>query len=148
MAWSGTARRGQDVTLKIAKSLPIKGRLTDLQGKPITGAKVNVESVAAAEKDDLTGTYNAYRVNPEFAGRALSLWLDGRATGENDVDAFRIRRRQQLLNRVDVIDVPRLIDGTGAERRSRRRGQRGRVADQQHLDVVPRGSVVIGSLRG
>ncbi len=81
VAWCGADSHGQELTLKLAEPCPIQGRLTDLQGKPIAGAKVRVDSVAATENDDLTAVYNAYRVNPEWGGSAFSRWLDGRATG-------------------------------------------------------------------
>ena len=81
VAWCGADSRGRELTLKLAEPCPIHGRLTDLQGKPIPGAKVRVDGVAAAENDDLTAVYNAYRANPEWGGSAFSRWLDGRATG-------------------------------------------------------------------
>ena len=81
VAWSGVEARGRDLTLKMAKPLPIKGRLTDLQGKPISGAKVTVESVTAAA-DNMTAAYNAYRVNPRDVGWGkLPPRLEGRASG-------------------------------------------------------------------
>ncbi len=69
------------ITIRLAKPLPIKGRLVDLQGKAVPNAKVIVESVSAAAGDDLTAAYNAYRVNPENAGGAFETRLDGQATG-------------------------------------------------------------------
>jgi RNA polymerase sigma factor (sigma-70 family) len=38
-----------DVTMKLAKERPIKGRFLDQQGKPVSGAKVVVNSIAAFE---------------------------------------------------------------------------------------------------
>lgn len=81
VAWSGNVSLGREMTLKMAKTLPIKGRLTDLQGKPIAGAKVKVESIEATDNDDLTGAYNAFRVNPEYTGSVFSRRLNGQATG-------------------------------------------------------------------
>ena len=81
IAWGGSASRGRELTLKMTKPYPIKGRLTDLQGKPIAGAKVRIESVAAADNDNLTAAYNAYRANPEWLGNAFSRRLDGSVTG-------------------------------------------------------------------
>lgn len=69
------------VTIRLAKPHPIKGRLVDLQGEPVPNAKVTVERVSAAENDDLTAAYNAYRVNPEWTGESLPIHLDGQATG-------------------------------------------------------------------
>ena len=72
---------GDMVTLRLVKPLPLKGRLVDLQGKPVPNANVIVERVSAAANDDLTAAYNAYRVNPESTWGAFSSQLDGRATG-------------------------------------------------------------------
>lgn len=69
------------LTIRLAKPLPIKGRLVDLQGMAVPNAKVIVESMSAAASDDLTAVYNAYRVNPENAGGAFETQLDGKATG-------------------------------------------------------------------
>jgi RNA polymerase sigma factor (sigma-70 family) len=81
VAWGGSASRGRELTLKMATPYPIKGRLTDLQGKPIAGAKVRIESVAAADNDNLTAAYNAYRANPEWVWSAFSRRLDGSMPG-------------------------------------------------------------------
>jgi RNA polymerase sigma factor (sigma-70 family) len=104
VAWSPAQTRGGDLTLKMAPPLPIKGRLVDLQGKPIAGAKVNVESVEAAVNDDLTGVYNIFRTNPRFPAVSLAR-LDAGATGAppgtvTDKDGrFELRRvgRNQLV---------------------------------------------------
>jgi RNA polymerase sigma factor (sigma-70 family) len=81
VAWGGFDSRDRELTLRMAEPYPINGRLTDLQGKPIAGAKVRIDSVAAADNDNLTAAYNAYRANPEWLGNAFSRWLDGSVTG-------------------------------------------------------------------
>lgn len=80
-AFSGSEPPGRALDLKLAKPLPIKGRLVDLEGKPVAGARVEVIDVRGAENDDLTGAYNAFRVNPDWHGMAFARWLDGKATG-------------------------------------------------------------------
>ena len=56
--------------------------MTDLQGKPVSNAKVVVEQVSALERRRPDRAYNAFRVkNPEWAGWAFAGSLDGRATG-------------------------------------------------------------------
>jgi RNA polymerase sigma factor (sigma-70 family) len=77
---SGLLNDPSPATIRLAKPLPIKGRLVDLQGKPVANAKVVIESVAAAENDDLTAAYNAYRVNPEWAS-GLRAFLRSTDTG-------------------------------------------------------------------
>jgi RNA polymerase sigma factor (sigma-70 family) len=79
--FSGYDFRGRTLELKLAKPLPIKGRLVDLQGKPIANARVVVVSVSRAGNDDLTGAYNAFRVNPHWSGASFSGSLDGMASG-------------------------------------------------------------------
>jgi RNA polymerase sigma factor (sigma-70 family) len=81
VASSGSVIQGDTLELRLARPLPIKGRLVDLQGKPISNAKVSVLFVSAADKDDLTAAYNAYRANPEWTWPALPMHLDGQATG-------------------------------------------------------------------
>jgi RNA polymerase sigma factor (sigma-70 family) len=69
------------LVIRLAKPLPIKGRLVNLQGKPIPNARAVVESVSAAENDDLAAAYDASRVNQDLMHHALPVTLDGKATG-------------------------------------------------------------------
>lgn len=78
---SGYLEGANAVTIRLAKPHAIKGRLVDLQGKPVPDAKVIVESISASTNDDLTAAYDAYRVNPEWTWQALPIQLDGNATG-------------------------------------------------------------------
>ena len=80
-AWSGSVTNSSELTLKIAPPLPIKGRLVDLQGKPIPNAKVQVVSVADPQNGDLTASYNAYRVNPVWTWDSQTAHLEGTAMG-------------------------------------------------------------------
>jgi RNA polymerase sigma factor (sigma-70 family) len=49
----GTARSLTGVTLKLPKDVPIKGRLIDLEGKPVAGAKVRVTALETGKDDTL-----------------------------------------------------------------------------------------------
>jgi RNA polymerase sigma factor (sigma-70 family) len=79
--WSGPINSTQDLVLKLPAPKTIKGRLVDLQGKPIARARVTVVSMAATQNDDLTALYNAYRVNPEWVFDSQTVSLPGQATG-------------------------------------------------------------------
>jgi RNA polymerase sigma factor (sigma-70 family) len=53
-AWIEADKIGKDdVTLRLAKDLPIRGRILDLEGRPIKGVTVKVRRVAAAPEGDL-----------------------------------------------------------------------------------------------
>ncbi len=79
--WSGPVNRTEDLVLKLPQPKPIRGKLVDLQGKPIPRARVTVLRVAATRNDDLSAFYNAYRVNPEWVVDDQAEYLDGKATG-------------------------------------------------------------------
>src|SRR5262249_55005618 len=44
----------RDLTLKLAKEMPLTGRVLDLQGKPVAGATVSVQGLHWSLRNDLT----------------------------------------------------------------------------------------------
>jgi RNA polymerase sigma factor (sigma-70 family) len=70
--WADVEPGRGDLTLKLAPDLPVRGRLIDLEGRPVAGATVGVRSVSATPDGDLTGALNAFRLNPEWVGASLT----------------------------------------------------------------------------
>src|SRR5262249_53930397 len=64
--WAPLAGPAAGTTLRLAEDVPIKGRLLDLEGKPVAGAAVRVVSVGASDDGDLQPAFNAMRLNPEW----------------------------------------------------------------------------------
>jgi protocatechuate 3,4-dioxygenase beta subunit len=63
-------------TLKLVEDVPIAGRVIDLEGRPIKGAVVKVQSVQAAPEGNLTAALKAWREGGADRGTAaLSLYL-------------------------------------------------------------------------
>jgi RNA polymerase sigma factor (sigma-70 family) len=64
------AGAGGDVTLRLAKDdVPLRGRILDLQGKPVAGATVRIDDVLYfPKKDDLTGWLEALKAGKENPG--------------------------------------------------------------------------------
>jgi hypothetical protein len=54
----------QPITLKLVEDLPIRGRVIDLEGRPIAGTTVKIGAPQAADNEDLTA------------------WIDGIKAGE------------------------------------------------------------------
>jgi protocatechuate 3,4-dioxygenase beta subunit len=60
-----------ELTLRLVRDVPIRGRILDADGKPVAGARLSVTGVAAARGDDLGGYIEAARTGSsyEFAKR-------------------------------------------------------------------------------
>jgi beta-lactamase regulating signal transducer with metallopeptidase domain len=71
---------GGDLTLQLVRDVPIRGRVVDLQGKPVAGARVGVRGVSTYSGEDLGPAIQA-----NHDGRVLSptlkLW-SGRLPGQ------------------------------------------------------------------
>jgi len=84
-AWTAYAdvERGGDVTLQLVDDLPIKGRVMDLEGRPVANIALKLRNLQAAEDEDLTSWIDAIKagelpwtvsrfvarsVNPQTAG--------------------------------------------------------------------------------
>jgi RNA polymerase sigma factor (sigma-70 family) len=64
--WATLAGRGGELTLRLVEDLPIRGRLLDLEGKPVAGARVRLRQVGTSGGGNLQPVFNAMRANPEW----------------------------------------------------------------------------------
>jgi RNA polymerase sigma factor (sigma-70 family) len=55
-----------ETTLRLVPDATVKGRLLDLEGKPVAGAAVRVQSISHPPGGDWAGVANAFRLNPEW----------------------------------------------------------------------------------
>src|SRR5262249_52766559 len=63
-------QKGEGLTLRLAKGVPIRGRLLDLNGKPVAGAKVRLDHLRRYRGDDLSAFLKTVR-DGEFRPRAV-----------------------------------------------------------------------------
>jgi protocatechuate 3,4-dioxygenase beta subunit len=56
----------EELTLRLVKDVPIRGRVLDLEGKPVAGAKVTMIRMWTVPGDDLTGYMEAVRKNEHY----------------------------------------------------------------------------------
>jgi RNA polymerase sigma factor (sigma-70 family) len=64
--WGTLNEPGPEMTLRLTGDVPIRGRLLDLEGKPVAGALVKVVSVGAFRDGNLQPAFNAMKLNPEW----------------------------------------------------------------------------------
>jgi hypothetical protein len=64
--WEPVQRDGPEMTLRLAAEVPVRGRLLDLEGKPVAGAAVKLLSVGTTTDGNLQAAFNAMRLNPEW----------------------------------------------------------------------------------
>jgi RNA polymerase sigma factor (sigma-70 family) len=74
-------QQADELTFTLAKEIPVRGRLLDLQGKPVPKANVRVLAVRAPADGNLQGAYNAFRLNPEWTWQALPKQVPGGLAG-------------------------------------------------------------------
>jgi hypothetical protein len=70
-----TIHDGKELTLRLAKyDVPIKRRILDLQGRPIVGATIRIESLRKIPGEDLSPWLKELREQPNDRkyGRSLS----------------------------------------------------------------------------
>src|SRR5262249_29400919 len=78
--WANLGEKDGELTLTLAEDLPLQGRLIDLQGKPVAGARVRVMAIHAPTDGELKPAYAAFGLNPEWTAQALPRSLnDGTA---------------------------------------------------------------------
>jgi RNA polymerase sigma factor (sigma-70 family) len=65
-----------DLTIKLVKDVPIEGRVVDLQGKPVAGARVQVRSFAGDDGPDLKPFVDALQKKGASGARGVRTWLD------------------------------------------------------------------------
>jgi RNA polymerase sigma factor (sigma-70 family) len=51
--WAAVGSAGEELTLRLVKDVPIRGRILDPDGRPVTGARLTVEFLGAPRGDDL-----------------------------------------------------------------------------------------------
>ncbi|HVK10474.1 MAG TPA: sigma-70 family RNA polymerase sigma factor [Gemmataceae bacterium] len=64
--WRLWKRTDAETTLRLVPDAAVKGRLLDLEGRPVAGATVRVQSIAHPPGGDWAGVANAFRLNPEW----------------------------------------------------------------------------------
>jgi protocatechuate 3,4-dioxygenase beta subunit len=64
--WVHLTETGAEKTIRLARDLPIRGRLVDLEGKAVAGALVRLRAVGTTSDGDLQSVFNAMRLNPEW----------------------------------------------------------------------------------
>ena len=117
--WSGQDFLGGDLTLTLAERASVQGRLVNLEGKPIAGARVKVSAVKEPVRGNLKAAVEAFRLNPEWTGQALPKTLgnpvpqstteaktdrDGRFT----LEGFGANRVLELRVEADGLESTRL----------------------------------------
>jgi RNA polymerase sigma factor (sigma-70 family) len=63
--WTPIAPAGEELTLRLVRDLPINGRILDIDGVPVRGAKLTVFFVSAAKGEDLGDYLKAVRKGEE-----------------------------------------------------------------------------------
>ena len=66
--WRPWTRADAETTLRLAAEAPIRGRLLNLEGKPVAGAVVQLRSIGSPPRGDWDAVVNAMRLNPEWVG--------------------------------------------------------------------------------
>ncbi|HVX10051.1 MAG TPA: hypothetical protein VHC22_02510 [Pirellulales bacterium] len=61
----GREEAKSELTLRLAEEVPIRGRLTDTEGRPVTGAKIVVLGVQTASDGSLDGLLEKWKRNPQ-----------------------------------------------------------------------------------
>jgi RNA polymerase sigma factor (sigma-70 family) len=59
--WVAVGSAKDELTLRLVKDVPIRGRILDPDGKPVAGARINVTSVMTAAGDDLDNYLESVR---------------------------------------------------------------------------------------
>ncbi len=59
--WYGKELEGKDVTIKLKPQAPIEGRILNLEGQPIPGVHVHLESIMSSRTGDLSAWLDALR---------------------------------------------------------------------------------------
>jgi protocatechuate 3,4-dioxygenase beta subunit len=103
--WIMADKIGKDeITLRLPKDIPIRGRVLDLQGRPIKGVSVSVRRLAAAPDGDLTPVLN-------------SIQRDGNRVFSHELREFHQSPKATFFPAVKTDDAGRFqFTGLGAER--------------------------------
>jgi RNA polymerase sigma factor (sigma-70 family) len=117
--WTGQDFTGGDLTLTLAERASVHGRLVNLEGKPIAGARVKVIAVKAPLRGNLNAAVEAFRLNPEWTWQALPRALSSpvpqsTAEAKTDIDGqftlegFGANRVLELRVEADGLESTRL----------------------------------------
>ena len=117
--WSGQEFAGGDLTLTLAERTNVHGRLVNLEGKPIAGARVKAIAVKAPLRGNLSAAVEAFRINPEWTWSALPKTLSSpvpQSTAEAKTDGdgrftlegFGANRVLELSVEADGLESTRL----------------------------------------
>lgn len=79
--WTERGFKGGDLTLKLVERESVRGRLISLEGKPAAGVRVKVLAVKIPDRGNLNAVQDAFRLNPEWSGAAMSKTLSSPIPG-------------------------------------------------------------------
>jgi protocatechuate 3,4-dioxygenase beta subunit len=68
--WVKVGSAAEELTLRLVKDVPIRGRILDTEGKPVAGAKLTMIRMWAPEGDNLEGSLEAVRKGEHFPASA------------------------------------------------------------------------------
>jgi RNA polymerase sigma factor (sigma-70 family) len=68
--WAKVGPAGEELTLRLVQDVPIRGRIIDLDGKPVAGARVTVIRLWAPRGDDLGDSLEAVRKGERWPASA------------------------------------------------------------------------------
>ena len=97
---------GKEVVLKLPEDVPIAGRLVDLEGKPVAGAAIRLESIDASASDNLDEFLKAFA---NRSGHEASVYLLDKRLLEGDPLAA-------LFHATSDVDGRFTIRGIGRDR--------------------------------
>jgi protocatechuate 3,4-dioxygenase beta subunit len=129
--WVAVAAAKEELTLRLIKDVPIRGRILDPDGKPVAGARIKIASVSAAKGKDLEGYLEAVR---KGAGYAFAKNWSGPLPGQPAVVTTGEDGRFKLT-------------GFGRERVIRLHLE-GPAITTAELDVMTRAAERVGNLHG
>jgi RNA polymerase sigma factor (sigma-70 family) len=117
--WVKTEFVDGELILRLAERATVKGRLINLEGKPVAGARVKVVAVKVPAADNPKAAVDAFRLNPEWTGTAMPKVLSGPvpdstpeaktgADGRFELSGFGTSRILELQIEVDGIESAKL----------------------------------------
>jgi RNA polymerase sigma factor (sigma-70 family) len=82
--WAAVGSAKTELTLRLVKDVPIRGRILDREGRPVAGVKVRVLAVAAYEGEDLTKMVDDFRRVGYQTSEGVKRWY-GPLPGQSSV---------------------------------------------------------------
>jgi RNA polymerase sigma factor (sigma-70 family) len=59
--WASVGPAGRELSLRLVKDVPVRGRILDPDGRPVAGARITITGLSAPKGDDLGGYIEAVR---------------------------------------------------------------------------------------